>query len=78
VFYPEEVEILTAAFDDAWSKVQASGAPFAGEGYILEAREILAKRIIMSAQRGERNRQQLTGDALLHLSRQKLSKRPTA
>ena len=39
VFYPEEVEILVAAFDDAWAKLQASGAPFVGEGYVLGARK---------------------------------------
>jgi hypothetical protein len=24
VFFPEEIEILVAAFDDAWAKLQAS------------------------------------------------------
>jgi hypothetical protein len=32
----------------------------------------------MAAQRGERNPHQLTDDALLHLSRQRLSEKPTA
>ena len=68
VFFPEEVEILVAAFDDAWAKLQAGRAPFAENAY--DAREILAKHIIMSAQRGERNRRQLTDDALLHLFEQ--------
>jgi hypothetical protein len=78
VFYPEEVEILVAAFDDAWAKLQASKAPFVAEGYVLGAREILARRIIMAAKRGERNPRQLTDDALLYLSQQKLSKKPPA
>jgi hypothetical protein len=78
VFYPEEVEILTAAFDDAWTGVQASQAPFAAEDYASAAREILAKHIIMAAQRGERDRRRLTDGALLHLSQQKLSKKPPA
>jgi hypothetical protein len=75
MFYPEEVEILVAAFDDASAKLQASGAPFAEERYVLAAREILARRIIMAAKRGERNPRQLTDDALLHLSQQKLSRK---
>jgi len=75
VFFPEEEEILVAAFDDAWAKLQSSRAPFAEEAYAPAAREILAKRIIMAAQRGERNPRQLTDDALLHLSRQRLSKK---
>jgi hypothetical protein len=78
VFYPEEVETLVAAFDDAWAKLQASGAPFVGEGYVLAARAILARRIIMAAKRGERNPRQLTDDALLYLSQQKLGKKPPA
>jgi hypothetical protein len=31
VFYPEGVEILTGAFDDAWARLQASGPPFGPE-----------------------------------------------
>jgi hypothetical protein len=65
VFYPEEVDILTAAFDDAWAKLQASRAPFAEEGHASAAREILAKQIIMAAKRGERNIRYLSQDALL-------------
>jgi hypothetical protein len=52
VFFPEEVQILVAAFDDAWAKLQSSRAPFTEEAYAPAAREILAKRIIMAAQRG--------------------------
>jgi hypothetical protein len=59
VFFPEEVEILTGAFDDAWARLQASRAPFAEKDYALAARQILAKHIIMAAQRGVRNRRQL-------------------
>jgi len=76
VFYPEEIAILTAAFDDAWATLQASRAPFAAEDYAPAAREILAKHIIMAANRGERNRGRLTTDALLHLSLQRLSNKP--
>ena len=60
VFFPEEEQILVAAFDDAWAKLQSSRAPFAEEAYAPAAQEILAKRIIMAAQRGERNPRQLT------------------
>jgi len=65
VFYPEEVAILTVAFDDAWAKLQASRAPFAEEAYAFAAQEILARQIIMAAQRGERNPRHLTQNALL-------------
>jgi hypothetical protein len=65
VFYPEEVEILIAAFDDAWARLQASRALFAEEAYASATREILAKQIIMAAKRGERNIRYLSQDALL-------------
>jgi hypothetical protein len=78
VFYPEEVQILVAAFDDAWAKLQSSRTPFAEEAYVPGAREILAKHIIRAAQRGERNPRKLTDDALLHLSRQRLGEKPPA
>jgi hypothetical protein len=72
VFYPEEAAILTAAFDDAWATLQASRVPFAEQAYPSAVREILAKQIIMAAQRGERNPRLLAQDALLPFSRQKL------
>jgi hypothetical protein len=65
VFYPEEVEILTAAFDEAWARFQTSRAPFTEETYAFATREILAKQIIMAAKRGERNIRYLSQDALL-------------
>ena len=77
-FFPDEVQILVAASNEAWAKLQSSHAPFAEEAYAPAARGILAKHIIMAAQRGERNPRQLTDDALLHLSRQRLSKKPPA
>jgi hypothetical protein len=66
---PSEVHILTVAFDDAWAKLQASRAVFADTS---GAREILAKQIIMAAQRGERNPKHLAQDSLLLFSQQKL------
>jgi hypothetical protein len=65
VFYPEEVDILTAAFDHVWAKLQASRGAFAEEASAFAAREILAKQIIMAAQRGKRNPRNLTQDALV-------------
>jgi hypothetical protein len=72
LFYPEEVAILTAAFDDAWAKLQASRTPFAEQPHASAAREILAKQIIMAAQRGGRNPRHLARDALLPFWGQKL------
>ena len=59
VFYPEEVDILTAAFDDACARLPGNRAPASA------ARAILARQIIMAAKRGERNARHLSQDALL-------------
>ena len=75
-FTPEEVKVLIAAFDAAWTKIMASNAPWAEPDYWEAGRTILAKQIIAAAKAGETNPQALTGDALLHLSRQKLSRAP--
>jgi len=72
--YPEEVVILINAFDDAWATLQASGAPFAEKTYAPTAREVIARCIIKAAERGERDRHRLADEALLQLSRQRLSR----
>lgn len=75
-FTPELVNILTEAFDDAWGRLQASNAPYGTADYAFAGRTILAKQIIMSARKGEWNPKKLADDALLHLSRQKVSRMP--
>lgn len=75
-FDPDAVRILTAAFDDAWSRLEASGAPYSTPEYAEAARTHLAKYIIGAARRGEWDQRKLSADALLYLSRQKLSRVP--
>ncbi len=53
IFAPDQVRLLTDAFDDAWSRVQASKAPWATDDYAKVGRTILAKHIITNAQSGE-------------------------
>jgi hypothetical protein len=55
VFNPEEVRILTAAFDDAWKAVQDSGAEIARNGQAEAMRAIIAQRILAMARLGERD-----------------------
>ena len=76
IFEPETIQILTAAFDDAWASVQASGAPLAMNSHAVEAREILAKHIIEMGRQGERDRRRLREDALAHLAKIKLRRTP--
>jgi len=67
-FDPEAVEILSAAFDDAWAQIRQSGSTFARSAYARGAREVVAKRIIEMAQRGERDRQRLCESAVKFLA----------
>ena len=67
-FDPEAVENLSAAFDDAWEKFKQSGSILARPAYERGAREVLAKCIIDMAQRGERDRRQLSEAALTYLT----------
>jgi hypothetical protein len=62
-FSPEMVQVLVEALDEAWRRVQASGAAF--DDRDGTAREALAKCIVDIAQEGERNRERLVEGALL-------------
>jgi hypothetical protein len=66
VFEPNQVQVLTAAFDEAWKAVQGSGASFASNGHAGATREILALRIIAKARLGETDPIRLRDDALLY------------
>ena len=68
VFGPEDIEILASALEDAWGKVQKSGSRFARPGYARAIREVLAKRIVERAQRGEKDNRKLAADALKFLA----------
>ena len=67
-FEPEVVEILAAAYESAWAAIEKSGNAFASPRYKRAAQEILAKHIIETAQRGERDRQRLCEDAVTYLT----------
>ncbi len=75
-FDPETIQILVAAFDEAWETVQASSTPFASERYVEIALQILAKNIIEDATRGERDRPELSQSALLKLAQSNLTGKP--
>jgi hypothetical protein len=68
-FDPELIEALVAAFTAAWAKVEASGSKLASPAYARAAQEIIAKRIIEMAQRGEKDPSVLVDDAVSYLAR---------
>lgn len=59
---------MSAAFDDAWEQIKQSGSTFARPAYERGAGEILAKRIIEMAQRGERDKNVLSDAAVSYLA----------
>jgi hypothetical protein len=65
----ETTQLLGAAFEAAWEKVKTTNGALAEEGEAALTRELLAKRIIEMAKRGERNRGRLVESALDHLAR---------
>jgi hypothetical protein len=68
-FEPEMIEFLVSIYETAWKKVEQSGSKLASPAYRRAAQEILAKRIIETAQRGERDPAQLVDDAVGYLER---------
>jgi hypothetical protein len=76
VFTPEQVKVLSDAFDDAWKHLQTSGAPYSALEYAEAARAHLARYIISTARHGNFDRQKLTKDALVYLSHRKLNRKP--
>ncbi|MGA8613357.1 MAG: hypothetical protein WB760_16980 [Xanthobacteraceae bacterium] len=67
-FDPEFIETLVSAYEDAWERIEKSGSAFASPRYRRAAQEIVAKRIIEMAQRGEREPAQLAEDAVAYFA----------
>jgi hypothetical protein len=68
-FDSETTQLLGAAFEAAWEDVKTSGSALAEGAEAASTRELLAKRIIEIAKRGERNPDRLVEIALDHLAR---------
>ena len=68
VFDPELIQVLAAALANAWDRIEASGSRFARPGYSRAMREVIAKRIIETAQRGVEDPNALADDAVQFLA----------
>ncbi len=68
-FEPEMIATLVSVFETAWRKVEQSGSKLASPAFRGPAQEIIAKRIIEMAQRGERNTNELADDAVAFLQK---------
>jgi hypothetical protein len=65
-FSPEDVLILVAAFDEAWARIEQSGARFGSDMQRELARNTLGKYIIEEARKGQADKAHLRDGALLH------------
>jgi len=74
-FDPETAHLLAAAFENAWESLTATGDRLAAPFIAGHSRDLLAKRIIGLAQRGERDPIHLSNDALAYLKGQSASRR---
>ena len=63
-FDPEFVQVLASALDDAWNRIEETGSRFARPGYARAMREVIAKRVIETAQRGVEDSHALADDAV--------------
>jgi hypothetical protein len=68
-FDSETTQLLGVAFEAAWEEIKTAGGGLAEESKAALTRELLAKRIIEMAKRGERNPDRLVENALDHLAR---------
>jgi hypothetical protein len=68
-FDPEDLKMLASAFDEDWEAIQGNGGTLSRPLYATHAmRELLAKRIIAMAQRGQNNPHSLSEDAIQYLT----------
>ena len=63
-FTPETIQVLAAALDEAWERLRQSGSRLARPAYSRAMREVVAKRIIETAQRGIQDREALVEDVM--------------
>jgi hypothetical protein len=68
-FEPETIGFLVSVFETAWNGVEQSGSKLASPAFERAAQEVIAKRIIDMAQRGERDPAALADDAVNYLER---------
>ena len=68
-FDSETTHLLGSAFETAWERLKKSGATLGDESETTWTRELLARRIIATAERGERSHNRLVEDALDYLLR---------
>jgi hypothetical protein len=67
-YAPEEVDILVAAFDEAWFRLCASDSDYARPAYSRAMREVVARRVVEVARRGVMDAGDIAIEAMSFLS----------
>jgi hypothetical protein len=67
-FDPEITDVLAAAFDLAWQRIEKSGSPLVTGDAAAATREALAHTIIAAAKSGIRDKNRLVETALARLT----------
>jgi hypothetical protein len=68
-FSPETIQVMAAALDETWERLEKSGCRLARPAYSRAMREVVGKRIIEMAQRGVLDREELVTSALRFVDR---------
>jgi hypothetical protein len=66
-FDAETTSLLGEAFDLAWAEIQKVEIAVKDERHVCMTRDLIARRLIMLASVGERNRRRLVERALAHV-----------
>lgn len=67
-FDPEEITVLVAAFEKAWTNLRACGSECTRPAYARAMREVVAKRIFDVARRGVGDADQIAREAASFLA----------
>jgi hypothetical protein len=63
-FGPETIQVMAAALEETWGKLEESGSRLTRPGYSRAMREVVAKRILEMARNGVADREALVTNAL--------------
>lgn len=67
-FDPDEVDILVAAFNEAWARLRASGSECTRPAYARAMQEVVARRVVEAARHGTTGVEQIAAEVTSFLA----------
>lgn len=67
-FDPEEITVIVAAFEEAWTRLRECGSECTRPAYARAMREVVARRTFDVARRGVKNAEQIANEATSFLA----------